>query len=83
MVPAGLLEALALVPDPRDPRGVRYPSVPVLAGAVRAVLTEKQHANVATILGTYAHFLAQSDRDAAAAVGAPYKVKSSADAASA
>src|ERR1700689_1172295 len=37
-VPAGLLEALAQVPDPRDPRGVRYDLVPVLAVAVCATL---------------------------------------------
>jgi predicted transposase YbfD/YdcC len=34
----GLLVALAGVPDPRDPRGVRYPLVSVLAVAVCAVL---------------------------------------------
>jgi predicted transposase YbfD/YdcC len=37
-VPAGLLEALSQVPDPRDPRGVRYQFVPVLAVAVCATL---------------------------------------------
>ena len=37
-VPAGLLDALAQVPDPRDPRGVRYDLVPVLAVAVCATL---------------------------------------------
>jgi predicted transposase YbfD/YdcC len=37
-VPAGLLEALARVPDPRDPRGRRYPLVAVLAVSVCAVL---------------------------------------------
>jgi len=37
-VPAGLLEALAQVPDPRDPRGVRYEFVPVVAVAVCATL---------------------------------------------
>jgi hypothetical protein len=37
-VPAGLLDALAQVPDPRDPRGRRYPLVPVLAVWVCAVL---------------------------------------------
>jgi predicted transposase YbfD/YdcC len=37
-VPSGLLEALAQVPDPRDPRGVRYDLVPVLAVAVCATL---------------------------------------------
>jgi hypothetical protein len=36
--PAGLLEALAEVPDPRDPRSRRYPLVPVLAVAVCAML---------------------------------------------
>ena len=36
--PTGLLEALAQVPDPRDPRGRRYPLVPVLAIAVCAML---------------------------------------------
>lgn len=34
----GLLEALARVPDPRDPRGVRYPLASVLAVAVCAVM---------------------------------------------
>ncbi|MFV2019341.1 transposase family protein [Micromonospora sp. LOL_023] len=34
----GLLEALARVPDPRDPRGVRYPLASVLAAAVCAVV---------------------------------------------
>ena len=33
-----LLELLATVPDPRDPRGVRYPLAAVLAVAVSAVL---------------------------------------------
>ena len=33
-VPTGLLDALAQVPDPRDPRGVRYGFVSVLAVAV-------------------------------------------------
>jgi DDE_Tnp_1-associated len=33
-----LLVALAAVPDPRDPRGTRYPLVSMLAVAVRAVL---------------------------------------------
>jgi hypothetical protein len=37
-VPAGLLDALAQIPDPRDPRGVRYELVPVLAVAVCATL---------------------------------------------
>ncbi|GAB3864003.1 hypothetical protein GCM10029963_73670 [Micromonospora andamanensis] len=34
----GLLEALARVPDPRDPRGIRYPLASVLAVAVCAVM---------------------------------------------
>ena len=34
----GLLHALAAVPDPRDPRGVRYPLTALLAVAVCAVL---------------------------------------------
>ncbi|MEQ4304944.1 ISAs1 family transposase [Plantactinospora sp. B6F1] len=34
----GLLHALAAVPDPRDPRGVRYPLTPLLAVAVCAVM---------------------------------------------
>lgn len=37
-VPEGLLDALAQVPDPRDPRGRRYPLIPVLAIAVCAML---------------------------------------------
>jgi hypothetical protein len=36
--PQELLEALRQVPDPRDPRGLRYPLVPVLAIAVCAML---------------------------------------------
>jgi hypothetical protein len=36
--PRDLLDALARVPDPRDPRGVRYALVPVLAAAVCATL---------------------------------------------
>jgi len=39
-VPAGLLDALAQVPDPRDPRGMRYDLVPVLAVAVCATLAD-------------------------------------------
>lgn len=35
---AGLLDALSAVPDPRDPRGVRYPLSGLLAVAVCAVL---------------------------------------------
>ncbi|WP_121401019.1 transposase family protein [Micromonospora sp. M71_S20] len=34
----GLLAALARVPDPRDPRGIRYPLASVLAVAVCAVM---------------------------------------------
>ena len=34
----GLLAALASMPDPRDPRGVRYPLASMLAVAVCAVL---------------------------------------------
>lgn len=34
----GLLAALAVMPDPRDPRGVRYPLASVLAVAVCAVM---------------------------------------------
>ncbi|MGW3859844.1 transposase family protein [Micromonospora arida] len=34
----GLLAALARVPDPRDPRGIRYPFASVLAVAVCAVM---------------------------------------------
>ncbi|UWP81771.1 transposase family protein [Dactylosporangium fulvum] len=34
----GLLHVLAAVPDPRDPRGVRYPLTALLAVAVCAVL---------------------------------------------
>ncbi len=37
-MPSGLLGALAQVPGPRDPRGVRYDLVPVLAVAVCATL---------------------------------------------
>ncbi len=33
------MELLAQVPDPRDPRGVRYPLEGILAVAVSAVLT--------------------------------------------
>jgi DDE_Tnp_1-associated len=38
VVPAGLLDALAQVPDPRDPRGIRYDLVPVFALAVCATM---------------------------------------------
>jgi DDE_Tnp_1-associated len=34
----GLLEAVNLVPDPRSPRGIRYPLAALLAVAVCAVL---------------------------------------------
>jgi hypothetical protein len=36
--PPGLLDALALVPDPRDPRGIRYGLAAVLGVAVCATL---------------------------------------------
>jgi len=36
--PDGLLDALAQVPDPRDPRGIRYALAPVLAIVVCAML---------------------------------------------
>ncbi|HEX8993384.1 MAG TPA: transposase family protein, partial [Anaerolineales bacterium] len=36
--PAGLLDALARVPDPRDPRGIRYGLAAVLGVAVCATL---------------------------------------------
>ncbi len=35
----GLVRALEAVPDPRDPRGVRYPLAGLLAAAVTAVIT--------------------------------------------
>jgi hypothetical protein len=35
---SGLLAVLAAVPDPRDPRGIRYPLASMLAVAVCAVL---------------------------------------------
>ena len=38
----GLLQALAAVPDPRDPRGVRYRLASLLAGAVCATLAGAQ-----------------------------------------
>ncbi|WP_232430558.1 transposase family protein [Salinispora pacifica] len=39
----GLLTALARVPDPRDPRGVRYSLASVLAVAVCAVMAGGEH----------------------------------------
>lgn len=46
--PLHLLEALARVPDPRNPRGVRYPLPAVLALAVLAMLTgAKSYAAIA------------------------------------
>ena len=39
LVPEGLLDALALVPDPRDPRGVRYRLATLLAIGVCAMTT--------------------------------------------
>jgi len=36
--PRDLMDALAQVPDPRDPRGRRYPLVPVLAVAARGLV---------------------------------------------
>ena len=38
VIPAGLIDTLAQVPDPRDPRGIRYPLAAVLTIAVCAVL---------------------------------------------
>jgi DDE_Tnp_1-associated len=60
-VPAGLLEALAEVPDPRDPRRVRYGLVPVLAVAVSPVLADAR---------TYAA-IAEWARDAPAGPAGP------------
>jgi predicted transposase YbfD/YdcC len=40
--PAGLLDALRLVPDPRDPRGIRYGLAAVLGVAVCATLAGAQ-----------------------------------------
>jgi len=46
--PLPLLEALAQIPDPRNPRGVRYPLPAVLALAVLAMLTgAKSYAAIA------------------------------------
>jgi hypothetical protein len=53
--------------------------------SVRRVGGRLGHVNAATTLGVYAHFMAESDRDAAATVGAlvaPRKVKNRANAAS-
>lgn len=54
----GLLAALSAVPDPRDPRGVRYPLTGLLAVAVCAVLAG------ATTFAAIADWAADLDRSA-------------------
>ncbi|MEV0474145.1 transposase family protein [Streptomyces prunicolor] len=46
--PVGLLQALAGVPDPRDPRGVRYQSATLLAIGVCAMTAAGHNSLVAT-----------------------------------
>ncbi|BEL06336.1 ISAs1 family transposase [Actinoplanes sichuanensis] len=60
---AGLLHALAAVPDPRDPRGVRYPLSALLAVAVCAVIAG------ASSFAAITDWLHDLDEDAQARLG--------------
>src|SRR6266540_526989 len=48
----GLLVALAAVPDPRDPRGTRYPLVSMLAVAAVGRMYRGRRAPLAVVPGT-------------------------------
>jgi predicted transposase YbfD/YdcC len=67
VVPDGLLQALARVPDPRDPRGVRYRLATLLAIGVCA-MTSAGHNSLAAI-GEWAR---RCDQQALADLGCPF-----------
>lgn len=46
-----LLELLEELPDPRDPRGIRYPLVPVLALCLVAALAGYTRGSTSTWIG--------------------------------
>ncbi|MEU9095646.1 transposase family protein [Streptomyces sp. NPDC087901] len=64
MVPSGLLDALARVPDPRSPRGVRFRLATLLAVGVCA-LTSAGHNSLTAI----AEWVRRCDQDVLARLG--------------
>jgi predicted transposase YbfD/YdcC len=69
VVPAGLLEALAEVPDPRDPRGVRYSLATLLAIGICAMSAPDHNSLVA--VGEWA---ARRDQRTLAVLGCPFDI---------
>ncbi|MFF3959875.1 transposase family protein [Streptomyces sp. NPDC001890] len=64
---SGLLDALARVPDPRNPRGVRFRPATLLAVGVCA-LTSAGHNSVTAI----AEWVCRCDQDVLARPGCPF-----------
>lgn len=67
VVPSGLLDALAKVPDPRNPRGVRFRLATLLAVGVCA-LTSAGHNSLTAI----AEWVRRCDQDVLARLGCPF-----------
>ncbi|MFF1481446.1 transposase family protein [Streptomyces sp. NPDC058301] len=67
VVPSGLLDALARVPDPRNPRGVRFRLATLLAVGVCA-LTSAGHNSLTAI----AEWVRRCDQDVLARLGCPF-----------
>ncbi|MFI5802057.1 transposase family protein [Streptomyces sp. NPDC051561] len=67
VVPSGLLDALAQVPDPRSPRGVRFRLATLLAVGVCA-LTSAGHNSLTAI----AEWVRRCDQDVLARLGCPF-----------
>lgn len=67
LVPSGLLDALARVPDPRNPRGVRFRLATLLAVGVCA-LTSAGHNSLTAI----AEWVRHCDQDVLARLGCPF-----------
>ncbi|MCX5323839.1 ISAs1 family transposase [Streptomyces sp. NBC_00120] len=67
VVPSGLLDALAQVPDPRTPRGVRFRLATLLAVGVCA-LTSAGHNSLTAI----AEWVRRCDQDVLARLGCPF-----------
>ncbi|WTK18290.1 ISAs1 family transposase (plasmid) [Streptomyces sp. NBC_01525] len=67
VVPSGLLDALARVPDPRNPRGVRFRLATLLAVGVCA-LTSAGHNSLTAV----AEWVRRCDQDVLARLGCPF-----------
>ncbi|MFB7328325.1 transposase family protein [Streptomyces sp. NPDC056190] len=66
-MPSGLLDALARVPDPRNPRGVRFRLATLLAVGVCAVTSAGRNS-----LTAFAEWVRRCDQDVLARLGCPF-----------